>query len=290
MKKILSPVLFLIVSVYFMFSYGCSMTSTESGTAILKGVIYDSTTRAGLKGVTVKVMPANLTTTSLDSGVYSIPNLDGGEVIVTASATGYYGFSGKITLLSNSETKLNIPVLFTNVFVFDSLNVLSPINNTSYSSVVLDSGLLYTYDYGFKDIQLKDTVVGSDTLYCFRSGSLDIVNPGYETVFSEAFGANFNYSRTQFDTLSTYDVPGGIINPATDFPNHETASLFKFPLAKHSIFAFYLKQKFDLGVTTNRIYGLLYLDDARVAGNQILFRIAVKINKSGNNLFVRSPK
>lgn len=61
---------------------------------------------------------------------------------------------------------------------------------------------------------------------------------------------------------------------------------FTAPLIHNSVYGFYLKGKFDNGVTPKPVFGMLYLQEAFYDPAGFKLRFDVKINKAGNNSFL----
>lgn len=184
-----------------------------------------------------------------------------------------------------------------NVLVFNNL-VISE-NNTDGSSPTALNLLLGRVDSSAsdnKDIVLVD-LNGNGQDFYFRSGDESDnpnISPGYETDFGQ-FIEWENLTQAQFDTLARVWKSSGNADTisAFDFVNNTTrypgSEFFGLPLSNHRVFAFYLKGKYTAGITSNPVFGMIYLDSAWDNGGLFPYRLQVdvKINTAGRNQFLQ---
>lgn len=184
-----------------------------------------------------------------------------------------------------------------NVLVFDNL-VISE-NNTSGSSPSALNLLLGRVDSSAsdnKDLVLVD-LLGNGQDFYFRSGDDSDnpnISPGFETDFGQFIEWN-NLTQSQWDTLSRVWKSSGNADTISsfDFVNSDTrypgSEYFGLPLTDKKVFAFYLKGKYQNGVTSNPVFGMIYLDSAWSAGGLFPYRLQVdvKINTAGRNQFLQ---
>lgn len=120
------------------------------------------------------------------------------------------------------------------------------------------------------------------------------ISPGYETDFGQ-FIEWENLTQAQFDTLARVWKSSGNADTisAFDFVNNTTrypgSEFFGLPLSNHRVFAFYLKGKYTAGITSNPVFGMIYLDSAWDNGGLFPYRLQVdvKINTAGRNQFLQ---
>jgi hypothetical protein len=128
------------------------------------------------------------------------------------------------------------------------------------SGVDLNRGLIVEDSSRYKDANLIDSIAFGDSVYYFRSGDLSDIPysvPGYQTRFKFVM---LNATQSEFDTMKVIPDTDNELTE-NDFTSNETGS-FTAPLLFHTVYAFYLKGKFDNNVSPYRVFGLLYLDEA----------------------------
>ncbi len=153
----------------------------------------------------------------------------------------------------------------------------------SMSGVNLFTGNIVQDSSSMKDANLVDSLFAGDSVFYFRSGEFsDIPNmvPGYKTRFKLV---SLISNQSEFDTMKVIPDSDTTLSE-NDFTMDNTNS-FSAPLVFNSVYAFYLKGKYDNNVTTYPIYGLLYLDEAFNESTGFKLRFDVKINKQGRNNF-----
>jgi len=284
--KFILPVLFIISISISVLMNGCNSTSSsDGGTAILFGQVYDTTqtTLILISGATVVLNEANLTTFTNDSGIFRFDNLGSGEYTCTVSKSGYVPYTSKVVVEPDDTTTVYISMIFKNIFVYKSLIL------DRYNAANLLSGLVVDDNNSRnKDIQIRDSVVGADTLIFIRSAGLDSIygGPGgYSTYFSYNFAGT--YTNIEFDSLAKYNTPDGFINPYRDFPVQFGVDglINQNNTNSKTVRAFYLAGRYNS--IAPRVYGLLFIDSAWYDASLGLRRIRVnaKINVKEQNMF-----
>jgi hypothetical protein len=145
------------------------------------------------------------------------------------------------------------------------------------------NGLIVRDSSRMKDANLIDSISFGDSSYYFRSGDLSdfpVSVPGYRTRFKLI---SLISNQSEFDTMKVIPDTDTTLSE-NDFTSDETGS-FRAPLVFNSVYGFYLKGKFDNGVTRNRVFGMLYLDQSYNDVTGFKLRFDVKINKAGANNF-----
>ena len=183
------------------------------------------------------------------------------------------------------------------VLIFNNLVVSENNGNgSSPTAINLLIGRIDSSASNDKDVALVD-LNGNGTDFYFRSGDLsflDNISPGYKTEFGQ-FIEWQDITQAQWDTLSRIwksSANADTISPVdfqgvdTRYPGNE---YFGFPLAAHRVYAFYLVGKYSNGITPERVYGMLYLDDAQNVGGSFPYRLTVdvKLNIGGRNQFLK---
>lgn len=151
------------------------------------------------------------------------------------------------------------------------------------SGVDLFRGLIVADSSRYKDANIIDSISLGDSVYYFRSGDLSdmiTVVPGYQTRWKLI---SLVSSQAQFDTMKVIPDTDTTLSE-NDFTADESGS-FRVPLTFNTVYGFYLKGKFDNGVTPNRVFGMLYLDQSFNTPTGFQLRFDVKINKVGQNRF-----
>jgi hypothetical protein len=290
--KILLPV-FVIVSFFVsVFISGCTQTSSESGAYTLKGVVLDTTVTPSsvIQGALVTMMQSgNLYSTATDStGVFKFENLSSGDYDLSISKYNYYKYNKIVTVSSDSVTNLRVSLVPKSIYVFNNIVLDEYLSSASYSAANFLTGQRVQDLLTNKDVQLRDTVVGPDTLIYLRSAFLDNINVGKATYFSNSLATQ--YTKAQFDTLSKFPTIDYALNPYRDFPNTEGMDKFFNNGVKHSICAFYLIGRWQ-GAAYPRTFGLLYVDSVWYDASQSIRKILVdiKINTNAANEFNPNP-
>jgi len=285
--KIFFPVLF-IISIFISFlNTGCNPSSSDSGTATLKGIVFDTSkpSQPGITGATIYLEQTNQTTLSDSNGFFLFNNLSSGVYAVYVSKAGYNKFSTTVLVEPDTVTWVTAPLIFKNVYVYNGIVMDEHFSSTSNSAADLLNGRTVSDNTTEKDIQLRDTIIGGSTLLWLRSAGLDPAPyQGYGTMFSNMFPQT--YTKAQFDTLSKYNTEDGFINPYRDFPNANGIDRFiDYRNYQHNVCAFYLSGRY-LG-TVPRVYGLMYIDTSwyDVGMGAIRMTIDIKINTSEKNDF-----
>jgi len=272
-----------IILLSLAFISGCDFGGgTDNGNATLDGQVIDTTNgNIGVAGVKVTIMPANYVTTTDKYGFYKFGLLNEGTYTITATKYQFFPTVQSLFIYRADTAKLDIPMAFTFVYIYNNIILKHYIqgNPNTLSSLDLQRGIAVVEgDNTHKDIEYRDSLL--------RSADLDYENQGLETVLSEEFMPNF--TQEQFNALSIYDVGNRPINPDVDFP-YKVTQLFNTPLTKHSVYAFYLKGKYN--GTRARIYGLLYFDSTWIdpSTNSRRLRVDAKINTNETNWFNPNP-
>ena len=184
-----------------------------------------------------------------------------------------------------------------NVLIFNNLVVQENNgNSTSPSAINLLLGRIDSAASNDKDVALVD-FQGNGTDFYFRSGDLsflDNISPGYKTEFGQ-FIEWQDITQAQWDTLSRIWKSTANADTLTevDFQGVDTRypgnEYFGFPLQNNTVYAFYLKGKYQNGVTPDPVYGMIYLDKSENVGGLFPFRLTVdvKINIAGRNQFLK---
>lgn len=286
--KLFFPVLLFILIISSFLYTGCSPTSSDSGVAILKGIVKDSNTQGVISGATVFLDQVNVTTTTNDAGYFAFANLSGGSYNLTVTKPGYNKFTTVVEILADDTNHwVNVPLIQKRIY--------------SFNDIVLDIGNAgkFTYPAGSvpdisldKDVQIRDTLVGIDNLLYLRSADMDLINPGYQTWFSNR--SYLGYTQINFDTLSEYKTEDGIQRPDDrDYPNHNGLEYFidgnNFQNQK-AVWFFYLKGRQTPG--SLKTFGAMYLDSAwfDAVNNIYKVRVDIKINMDGLYKFSLSSK
>ncbi|MGB9695706.1 MAG: carboxypeptidase-like regulatory domain-containing protein [Ignavibacteria bacterium] len=272
------PLLLTFILISFAgFRSGC-ISNSNYGDAIISGVVLDSNdiNVTPIRGARVKVFPLNTEVYTDSAGYFVIYVPNEATYTLNFSFYGHFPVTKKIPVKITDSLSIRVTLVPTYVISFNNLHIEHFYNINSLSSVNLREGYAAYENNIYKDISFRDSV--------FLSSDL-VVPPGYETAFSPEFP--YSYTKTQFDTLSMYDVGGRPIDPNIDFPNKST-EVFTVPLSKHPVYAFYLKGRYN--GTEPRIYGLLHIDSVYYDGNYYRHAIiSVKINTKGNNWFNPNP-
>ncbi|MCB0721298.1 MAG: hypothetical protein KDC42_03245 [Ignavibacteriae bacterium] len=184
-----------------------------------------------------------------------------------------------------------------NVMVFSNLVVYeNQTTDDSPSAINLLTGMVDSSASTNKDVVLVD-LAGNGTDFYLRSGDLsfDNIASGKKTLFGQ-FIEWEDITEAQWDTLSRIWKSTGNADTLTalDFANQDTrypgSEYFGYPLTSHRVFAFYLEGKYQAGITSNPVYGMIYLKNATNAGGLYPYRLTVdvKINTAGINQFLQT--
>lgn len=182
----------------------------------------------------------------------------------------------------DDETTNNPPNADTTVAIYNNLIISErtlPFDD-AFSGVDFFRGLIVKDSSRYKDANLVDSISFGDSVYYFRSGDLsDLSVPGYQTRWKLI---SLMSSQGEFDTMKVIPDTDTTLTE-NDFTSDISGS-FRAPLTFNSVFGFYLKGKYDQGVTANRVFGMLYLEQTYYEG-VFKLRFDVKINKLGQNRF-----
>ena len=214
MKKlfIIFSISVLIAGIFL--SYGCNPTASEKASAVVIGTVYDSTT------ISHPVIPyAMIVINSKDSiwadanGVFTARNLIGTSNYTFAVYKP--GFSSKtvnVQTIVDDTVRIRINLISNNIGIFNNLLASQYFPPSSSSAIDLFYGQIALENWTAKDVQLRDSISGQDTLMFLRSANLDSLVPGYETRFTNAFplGSPRSYTQSEFDAMTYYpDQPQG---------------------------------------------------------------------------------
>jgi hypothetical protein len=285
MKIYLSFLFIITISLLYP---GCSTTNSDSGNASLKGYVFDTTNSSLPKivGATIYLQQINATTASDTGGYFIFTNLASGLYNVEVTKPGYNRFSTTVFVNADTATWMTAPLTYKNVYIFDGIVLDEHFASTSNSAANFLIGRTVPDNTTEKDIQLRDTIIGADTLLWVRSSSLDPDFTGYSVFFSNMFGQT--YTKTQFDTLSRYNTQDGIIYPYRDFPNINGIDRFiNYHSYENNVCAFSMEGRYLSNNTIPRVYGLMYINSVwyDYGINAIRIRVDIKINTGQENYF-----
>jgi hypothetical protein len=287
--KILIPVLFIISVLISLLTSGCNPSSSETGLLTLRGTVSDTNIPGSkISGATALLEQTGQSAISDSSGVFTFTNLSVTTYTIVVTKPGYYRYSTNIEITSDDTLKLiKVPLIFRNIFVFNNIVMDEYFSDASYSSANFLTGQAVQDNSTDKDVLFRDTLIGTDTRLYLRSASMDVINTGRATWFTNMLGQPGlpqPFTKEQFDTLTKYPSADGKLYES-DFPYHEGIDNFLNLGGQHYICAFYLKGRYSgSGYPT---YGLLYIDSVWFDAGQNMRRILVdiKINKNGDNIF-----
>ncbi|RPI15796.1 MAG: hypothetical protein EHM58_13350 [Ignavibacteriae bacterium] len=179
------------------------------------------------------------------------------------------------------------PVVDTTAINYNNLIInerTSPFDS-AFSSVDLYHGTIVQEQSTFKDAVLVDSG-GASTVFYFRSGDLSLLDMplGFQTNFKTIFEYP-NITQAQFDTLTVIPDSDTTLTPS-DFTLDQTSS-FGDPLSSHPVFGFYLAGRYPT-YSSNQVYGMIYLDSAWRDNGVYKLKFDVKINKNGENRFLKN--
>jgi hypothetical protein len=272
-----------------LFYSGCSTTSSEGSTASLKGIVFDTTNPSlpKIPGATIYLEQTNATTTSDTAGFFIFTSLTSGLYNVDVTKPGYNKLSTTVYVIADTVTWITAPMTFKNVYIFNGIVMDEYFSNTSSSAADFLNGRTVADNTTEKDIQIRDTIVGTDTLLWLRAANLD--SPpfqGYSVFFSNVFGQT--YTKAQFDTLSKYNTQDGNIYPYRDFPNVNGIDRFiDYHNYQNNVYAFSLEGRYLNNNTIPRVYGLMFIDSVwyDYGMNARRIRVDIKINTGQQNYF-----
>ncbi|MBI5402273.1 MAG: carboxypeptidase regulatory-like domain-containing protein [Ignavibacteriae bacterium] len=290
--KILLPVFIVFSLISSLMISGCSMTSSDTGTVTLKGVVMDTTVvpNTRIQGAVVLIVYSgtSYTTTTDSVGSFTFENISAGDWDVSVSKYNYYKYNKTITVSSDSVSIITISLLPKSVYVFNNIILDEYFSAASYSAANFLTGMRVQDLITDKDIQIRDSIVGPDTLIYLRSAFLDEINTGKATYFSNTLLPG--YTKAYFDTLSKFPTIDNQLNPYRDFPNQNGID-YLLTLGSHKrICAFYLAGRW-LGDPAPRTFGLMFIDsvwyDAASKIRKVL--VDIKINTNAANEFNPNP-
>jgi hypothetical protein len=199
-------------------------------------------------------------------------------LMLLVASTLYIGCSDETDPITPGSSDTNT-VIYNNLFISERT---IPFED-AFSGVDFFSGMVVKDSSRMKDANLIDSISFGDSSYYFRSGELSdfpVSVPGYETRFKLI---SLISSQSQFDTMKVIPDSDTTLSE-NDFTMGSTNS-FRAPLVFNSVYGFYLKGKYDNGVSANRVFGILYLDESFNESTGFKLRFDVKINKAGLNNF-----
>jgi hypothetical protein len=284
MKYIL-PVFLASVIIITFFCPGCSPTSSDNGTAMLRGIVVDTSlpNQPKIVGATVSLDELQLTTTTNESGEFTFRDIAGGVYTLTVTCVGYSKYSEKVEVQSDDSTKyITVPLIFKKIYFYNDFVIdINSAGKFTYPAAVIPNNSLD------KDVQVVDTISGPDTLLYLRSADLDILNPGFQTWFSDRKYSDM--TQYQFDTLSQYVTEDGLMLPETrDFPFHNGLDRYlNYNSFQKGVWFFYLRGR---GTGSRAVYGAMYLDTLWMEGNIRKMRVDLKINADAKYIFSLSLK
>lgn len=275
--KYIFPIFLTSIAILSFFCFGCNPSSSDQGTAVLRGVVLDTSLPGQPKvvGATVLLEQNNLSTTTNTEGIFILRNIPGGTYTLTVTKQGYTKYSAEIEIISDDTNQFTtVPLLFKKIYFYNDLTL--DVNNAGKLMDPIGNANINSPD---KDIQLIDTIIGVDTFAFIKSA--DLVFPqGYQTWFSTQ--KYTGYSQSEFDTLSMFRTEDGLMQPETrDFPNHD-GILINVYNYQNAVWFFYLRGR---GIGSKAVYGAMYLDAAWNDNGIRRVRVDIKINANGKYIF-----
>jgi hypothetical protein len=282
--KFFLPVFFIILILFSFITSGCNPSSSDSGTAILRGLVVDTTNASRVRGATVFLEQLNLSTATNDSGIFILTNLAAGTYKLTVSKSGYISYTTSVDIAADDTNKwVTIPLVTNSIY---ASNIIEMDINTAgcFYRVNGVTGFSVPDNSLEKDVQIRDTIVGSDTLIYLRSGDQDFNFLGYQTWFSNRYVLDL--TKSQFDTLSAYWTEDGLKRPEDrDFPNHNGLEYYINVNDFHnSVWYFYLRGRWP-GEPAKRTYGVMFINSAWNEAGLRKIRVYIKINMAGDYIF-----
>ncbi|HEX2786941.1 MAG TPA: hypothetical protein VHP32_03480 [Ignavibacteria bacterium] len=211
--------------------------------------------------------------------------------LIVASIMVYIASTG-----SGCEDNPTGPTIITdtNVHVYSGRVITGYMSPTSMSGINLFTGTIVTSESTQKDILLKD-LDGTNQDWFLRDGSLSLLDlpAGSETLF-KMLREYDDLSKERFDTISRIkNIGSTTVQPTTEFFNITSTAQYSNPqylnppLSNRMVLSFYLKGKYENGVTPNKVWGLIHLEKMETVGGEVKLTVNVKINTKGENQFLR---
>lgn len=283
---------YLVIFVSVSYFLGCEVQQASYFDTGFGGIVYDSSNKIGISGVTVSVEGITATTETDSNGHYYF-----GKIPVSSSAGNFYinflkpGYNVKrifsILYAGDTTKRFNIALYSgTSNFVFTASNLVVSEYLTPKSLSMLNLYHLFVTDDSIwydNDVFLIDSGKTRSN-FTFHAGGYAQPTTGWDTRLTTLLGY---YSQYDFDTLSRIDVGPRAINPDTDFPKQITES-FNAPLTQSPVYGFYLLGRYNYDPSYPRVYGLLriesfYFDNASSSYKAV---VDVKINRNEQNYFL----
>lgn len=281
-RKLIIIVFTTIFPLFFLSFIGCGGDLVSpNGSGVIKGKIIDSLTAAVMKNAAVTTIPQTTNTVTDNDGNFIISGVADGVYKVMAKYPGYYTRTGTVTV-SRDTSVVNLGMLFTNVFTFDSRILSQYFNLNSLCALNIYTGTVVNVFSSLYDVRLS--LDSTRTNFRIISGNLpNSLAGGFETKFSDPLpnlvtGGNL-YTKAEFDTLNKYYAGHEDLLPS-DFPNDRTP-YYDNSNGSYNVFAFWLKGR----NFTPPTYGLMYLHDAYNIADTLKLVVDLKINRNGLNLF-----
>lgn len=181
----------------------------------------------------------------------------------------------------------------TNVKVYSGRVMTGYMSETSLSGINLLLGTIVASNSAEKDLLLKD-LNGTNQDWFLRDGSksLDLAL-GYETKF-KMLREYDDLSKERFDTISRIkNIGSSVVQPTTEFfditstAQYSSPQYINPPLSNRMVLSFYLKGRYENGVTQHRVWGLIHLEKMEIVGGETKLTVNIKINTKGENQFLR---
>jgi len=195
-------------------------------------------------------------------------------------------FFAVVSGCGDDELTSGPPVIDTSAINFNNITINEriPPFDSSNSAIDLYNGIVVKEAFTTKDVVLVD-LNGQSTDFYFRSGDLSLLDmpPGFATRFKTVFEYT-NITQAQFDTLTVIPDSDTSLTPG-DFTLDQTSSFIE-PVP-HSVFGFYLAGRYPV-YSSKQVYGMIYLDSSWRDNGVFMLKVDVKINKNGENRFVKN--
>jgi hypothetical protein len=181
----------------------------------------------------------------------------------------------------------------TNVKVYSGRVMTGYMSETSMSGINLLQGTIVASNSDQKDLLLKD-LNGLNADWFLRDGSksLDLAL-GYETKF-KMLREYDDLTAARFDTISRIkNIGSTTVQPTSEFfditstAQYSSPQYINPPLTNRMVLSFYLKGRYENGITPNRVWGLMHLEKMETVGGEVKLTVNVKINTKGENQFLR---
>jgi len=270
----------LLVSISLM--PGCELNPL-TGTQVMKGTVTNVFSNLPISNVRISSSPGLLIVTSDTAGNFKMTGLSPYTYTFTASKQGYFTTSFTRNITAGDTAKVNVQMDLS-FFRFDTLRVHEFFNENSFNAVNLYSGYITQESDVNKDIQMRDSA-GLNQRFCFGSGDLSLVNPGFATRFTEPLMNGRSFTKAEFDTLSKLYPAEGTLNPVNDFPSNWTRFYPTNLSGLNHVYGFYLQGRYNANSSFPRVYGMVYIDKINISGTEIQFIVDIKINRFGENSF-----